>query len=58
VFTGDFVPDHELARRGGLVLDPDTRGPVVDGTLHTSRPGVFAAGGVLYRGIGAESRIR
>jgi len=51
VFTGDFVPDHELARRGGLVPDPDTRGPAVDGTLHTSRPGAFAAGGVLYRGI-------
>ncbi|MDV9177560.1 FAD-dependent oxidoreductase [Streptomyces sp. W16] len=48
VFTGDFVPDHELARRGGLVLDPGTRGPAVDGTLHTSRPGVFAAGSVLH----------
>jgi thioredoxin reductase len=48
VFTGDFVPDHELARRGGLTLDPGTRGPAVDGALHTSRPGVFAAGSVLH----------
>ncbi|WP_330336578.1 NAD(P)/FAD-dependent oxidoreductase [Streptomyces sp. NBC_00557] len=48
VFTGDFVPDHELARRGALVLDPGTRGPAVDGALHTSRPGVFAAGNVLH----------
>ncbi|MER6381184.1 FAD-dependent oxidoreductase [Streptomyces sp. NPDC001250] len=48
VFTGGFVPDHELARRGGLALDPGTRGPAVDGTLHTSRPGVFAAGNVLH----------
>ncbi|MEU4927320.1 FAD-dependent oxidoreductase [Streptomyces yokosukanensis] len=48
VFTGDFVPDHECARRGGLVLDPGTRGPAVDGSLHTSRPGVFAAGNVLH----------
>ncbi|WP_369393667.1 NAD(P)/FAD-dependent oxidoreductase [Streptomyces sp. CG1] len=48
VFTGDFVPDHELARRGGLTLDPGTRGPAVDGALHTSRPGVFAAGNVLH----------
>nr|WSY57627.1 NAD(P)/FAD-dependent oxidoreductase [Streptomyces sp. NBC_00886] len=48
VFTGDFVPDHELARRGGLALDPGTRGPAVDGALHTSRPGVFAAGSVLH----------
>ncbi|MGW0834624.1 NAD(P)/FAD-dependent oxidoreductase [Streptomyces prunicolor] len=48
VFTGDFVPDHELARRGRLDLDPGTRGPVVDGGLHTSRPGVFAAGSLLH----------
>ncbi|OLZ70248.1 oxidoreductase [Streptomyces sp. IMTB 2501] len=48
VFTGDFVPDHELARRGGLALDPGTLGPAVDGALHTSRPGVFAAGNVLH----------
>ncbi|MFF5546300.1 NAD(P)/FAD-dependent oxidoreductase [Streptomyces olivaceoviridis] len=48
VFTGDFVPDHELARRGGLTLDPGTRGPAVAASLHTSRPGVFAAGNVLH----------
>ncbi|WP_225825538.1 NAD(P)/FAD-dependent oxidoreductase [Streptomyces naphthomycinicus] len=48
VFTGDFVPDHELARRGGLALDPGTRGPAVGGTGHTSRPGVFAAGNLLH----------
>ncbi|MEU9479976.1 FAD-dependent oxidoreductase [Streptomyces sp. NPDC048191] len=48
VFTGDFVPDHELARRGALALDPGTRGPAVDGALHTTRRGVFAAGNLLH----------
>ncbi|MFE6991017.1 NAD(P)/FAD-dependent oxidoreductase, partial [Streptomyces pharetrae] len=48
VFTGDFVPEHELARLGGLTLDPRTRGPAVDGALRTSRPGVFAAGNLLH----------
>lgn len=48
VFTGDFVPEQELARRGGLTLDPGTRGPAVGAALHTSRPGVFAAGNVLH----------
>ncbi|MFF8731625.1 NAD(P)/FAD-dependent oxidoreductase [Streptomyces sp. NPDC015171] len=48
VFTGDFVPEHELARRGGLALDPGTRGPAVGGSAHTSRPGVFAAGNLLH----------
>ncbi|MFI6488753.1 NAD(P)/FAD-dependent oxidoreductase [Streptomyces sp. NPDC050564] len=48
VFTGDFVPDHELARRGGLTLDTGTRGPAVDGAFRTSREGVFAVGNVLH----------
>ncbi|WP_256639917.1 NAD(P)/FAD-dependent oxidoreductase [Streptomyces murinus] len=48
VFTGDFVPEHELARRGALDLDPGTRGPAVHTALHTSRPGVFAAGNLLH----------
>ncbi|MFI6934959.1 NAD(P)/FAD-dependent oxidoreductase [Streptomyces sp. NPDC050287] len=58
VFTGDFVPDHELARRGGLTLDPGTKGPVVDGTLHTSRPGVFAVGSVLHAVENAATATR
>ncbi|WP_326999952.1 NAD(P)/FAD-dependent oxidoreductase [Dactylosporangium sp. NBC_01737] len=48
VLTGDWIPDHELARTGGLVLDPGTLGPRVDTALATSRPGVFAAGNLLH----------
>jgi thioredoxin reductase len=58
VFTGDFVPDHELARRGGLTLDPSTRGPAVDGALRTSRPGVFAVGSVLHAVESAATAVR
>lgn len=58
VFTGDFVPDHELARRGGLILDAGTRGPAVDGSLHTSRPGVFAVGSVLHAVESAATAVR
>ena len=50
VFTGDWIPDHELARRGALAIDPGTRGPSVDTALRTSRPGVFAVGNLL-RGV-------
>ncbi|MFJ3880298.1 NAD(P)/FAD-dependent oxidoreductase [Streptomyces sp. NPDC090077] len=50
VFTGDWIPDHELARRGGITLDPGTRGPSVDPSFRTSAPGVFAVGNAL-RGI-------
>ncbi|WP_425575052.1 FAD-dependent oxidoreductase [Streptomyces durmitorensis] len=48
VFTGDFVPDHELARRGGVLLDPGTRGPAVDGSFRTASPGVFAVGNGVH----------
>ncbi len=52
VFTGDWIPDHELARRGSLPLDPGTRGPAVDAAFRTAEPGVFAVGNLLH---GVES---
>lgn len=48
VFTGQWIPDHELARTAGLTIDPGTLGPVVDTALRTSRPGVFAVGNLLH----------
>ncbi|HEY4464006.1 MAG TPA: FAD-dependent oxidoreductase, partial [Streptosporangiaceae bacterium] len=48
VFTGDWIPDHELARRSGAALDPGTLGPAVDTTLETSVPLVFAAGNLVH----------
>jgi thioredoxin reductase len=52
VFTADWIPDHELAVLAGAALDPGTRGPSVDPALHTTRPGLFAAGNLLH---GAET---
>lgn len=48
VFTGDWIPDNELARAATLDLDGGTRGPVVDAALRTSTAGVFAAGNLLH----------
>ena len=48
VFTGDWVPDYELARLGGVAIDPGTRGPAVDTALETSAPLVFAAGNLIH----------
>jgi thioredoxin reductase len=48
VFTGDWIPDHELARLAGLAIDPGTRGPAVDTALQTSAPLVFAAGNLVH----------
>jgi thioredoxin reductase len=48
VFTGDWIPDHELARMAGAVMDHGTRGPVVDTALATSVPLLFAAGNLVH----------
>jgi thioredoxin reductase len=48
ITTGDWIPDHELARTGGLELDAATRGPVVDAQLRTSKAGVFAIGNLVH----------
>ncbi|MBI4306968.1 MAG: FAD-dependent oxidoreductase [Chloroflexi bacterium] len=42
-----LVPENELSKRAGVVLDAVTRGPVVDDAYQTSVPGVFACGNVL-----------
>jgi NADPH-dependent 2,4-dienoyl-CoA reductase/sulfur reductase-like enzyme len=50
IFTGDWIPEHELARLGGLSMDKGTRGPSIDGEFRSSVKGVFAAGNLL-RGV-------
>ncbi len=52
VFTGDWIPEHEVARSGELRMDAGTRGPQVDFAFRTSRAGIFAAGNLLR---GAET---
>ena len=52
VFTGSWIPENELARRGGLAMDSGTKGPRIDSTFRTSIPGIFAAGNLLH---GAET---
>ena len=51
IFTGDWIPEFELAAMAGCQFDPGTRGPRVDASLRTSEPGVFCAGNILH---GAE----
>jgi NADPH-dependent 2,4-dienoyl-CoA reductase/sulfur reductase-like enzyme len=55
IFTGNWIPEHELARSGGLTLSPVTRGPEVDAAFRTSAAGVFAAGNLL-RGVETADR--
>jgi len=55
VFSGDWIPDHELARLAGLSMDPGTRGPAVDTALATSAACVFAAGNLVHAAETADT---
>jgi thioredoxin reductase len=48
VFTGDWIPDGELARAAGLEVAPDTLGPLVDTAHATTTPGIFAIGNLVH----------
>lgn len=43
-----LIPENELSVGAGVELDPRTRGAVVDQSLQTRVPGIFACGNVLH----------
>lgn len=43
-----LLPENELSRSAGVELSRVTRGPVVNESLETSVPGIFACGNVLH----------
>jgi hypothetical protein len=50
VFTGDWIPENELARRGNVETGRPSYGPQVDSLFRTFQRGIFAAGNLL-RGV-------
>lgn len=43
-----LIPENELSRQAGVLLDPVTGGPFVDESFQTNVPGIFAAGNVVH----------
>lgn len=43
-----LIPENELSIKAGVTLSPVTGGAVVDDTLETSVPGIFACGNALH----------
>lgn len=43
-----LIPENELSKDAGVELSPVTSGPIVNESLETSIPGVFACGNVLH----------
>jgi thioredoxin reductase len=48
VFTGDWIPDHELARSAGVALDASSKCPIVDGSGRCTVEGIYAAGNLVH----------
>lgn len=46
VLAVGLIPENELSIAAGIEMDPATRGPVVDESMMTSIPGIFACGNV------------
>ena len=58
VFSGDFIPDNELARLAHVAIDPGTNGPACDVDGATSAPGVFATGNLVHPAETADVAAR
>lgn len=43
-----LIPENELSRNAGVEMNPITSGPIVNESLETNIPGVFACGNVLH----------
>jgi NADPH-dependent 2,4-dienoyl-CoA reductase/sulfur reductase-like enzyme len=43
-----LIPENELSKSCGVVLDPITGGPIVDNNMQTNVPGIFACGNVVH----------
>lgn len=48
VFTGDWIADHEIARRAGLTMTPRSSAPTISTSFQSSTPGVFAIGNLAH----------
>lgn len=43
-----LVPENELSKKANILLDPVTGGPIVNQSMETSVPGIFACGNVVH----------
>ena len=48
IVSAGLIPENELSKDAGLLLDAHTGGPVVDEGMETSVNGVFACGNVVH----------
>ena len=50
IFTGNWISENEMARLGGLEINPITKAPKINAGFRSSVEGVFVAGNLLRGG--------
>jgi NADH dehydrogenase FAD-containing subunit len=48
LFSRGLIPENELSKGAGILIDPHTGGPVVNEAMETSVEGIFACGNVVH----------
>lgn len=48
ILSVGLIPENEIAENLGVEIDPKTKGPLCDGQLMTSEPGIFSCGNALH----------
>ena len=48
LFSVGLIPENELTKDAGIVMNRITNGPMVNQYMETSKPGVFACGNVVH----------
>lgn len=48
LFSVGLIPENELSEKADIELDRRTKGPIVDDTMSTDVPGIFACGNVVH----------
>ncbi len=43
-----LIPENELSKEAGILIDPSTNGPIVNEAMETSVSGIFACGNVVH----------
>ena len=43
-----LIPENELSEKAGVSINPVTKGPLVNESMETESPGIFACGNVLH----------
>ena len=62
LFSVGLIPENEVSKTAGVQLDRVTGGPIVDNTMMTNVPGIFACGNVVHvndlvDNVSAESEL-